>query len=136
MVTLNIAMLLFVAAILAFSVALVRDKLLRNAQNLGMALADSYATEERLMLDSLQKNVELASRYIDNLASTGQAGDVQAWMQEYFDHFSSIIGKGLVDPYVVIDGRIIGATPWVGDETYDFVAQPWYQLALEELGRR
>ena len=57
MVTLNIAMLLFVAAILAFSVALVRDKLLRNAQNLGMALADSYATEERLMLDSLQKNV-------------------------------------------------------------------------------
>ena len=130
MVTLNIAMLLFVAAILAFSVALVRDKLLRNAQNLGMALADSYATEERLMLDSLQKNVELASRYIDNLASTGQAGDVQAWMQEYLDHFSSIIGKGLVDPYVVIDGRIIGATPWVGDETYDFVAQPWYQLAL------
>ena len=134
MVTLNIAMLLFVAAILAFSVALVRDKLLRNAQNLGMALADSYATEERLMLDSLQKNAELASRYIDNLASTGQAGDVQAWMQEYFDHFSSIIGKGLVDPYVVIDGRIIGATPWVGDETYDFVAQPWYQLALEGAG--
>ena len=44
MVTLNIAMLLFVAAILAFSVALVRDKLLRNAQNLGMALADSYAS--------------------------------------------------------------------------------------------
>ena len=81
MVTLNIAMLLFVAAILAFSVALVRDKLLRNAQNLGMALADSYATEERLMLDSLQKNAELASRYLDNLASTGQTGDVQAWMQ-------------------------------------------------------
>ena len=50
MVTLNIAMLLFVAAILAFSVALVRDKLLRNAQNLGMALADSYATEERLKI--------------------------------------------------------------------------------------
>ena len=39
------------------------------------------------MLDSLQKNAELASRYIDNLASTGQAGDVQAWMQEYFESF-------------------------------------------------
>ena len=50
MVALNIAMLLFVAAILAFSVALVRDKLLRNAQNLGMALADSYATLRILFL--------------------------------------------------------------------------------------
>ena len=80
------------------------------------------------------KNVELASRYIDGLASSGQEGDVQAWMKEYFDHFSSIIGEGLVDPYAVIDGKIIGATPWVGDETYDFVAQPWYQLALEGAG--
>lgn len=40
-------MLVLVAMLLMFSIFLVRTKLLENTQNLGMALARSYAVEER-----------------------------------------------------------------------------------------
>ena len=49
--------LLVVAAMLIVGVLLVRAKLLQNAQDMGTALARSYAMEERSNLDALEKNV-------------------------------------------------------------------------------
>ena len=43
---LSITLLLFISALMGFTIHLVRIKLLRNTQQLGMALVKSYALEE------------------------------------------------------------------------------------------
>lgn len=67
-VILNTIMLAVVAALLLFIVVLVRAKLLQNAQSLGNALAQSYAVEEEMTIETLEREVELVSQYVDELS--------------------------------------------------------------------
>lgn len=60
--------LLVVATMLTVGVLLVRTKLLQNAQDMGTALARSYAMEEETNIKSLEKNVRLASQYVDEFS--------------------------------------------------------------------
>lgn len=127
--------LLVVAFLLLLSITLVRRKLLQNAQDLGMALAQSYAVEEKLSLDKLEKSTQMATEYIDELLlSGGTPEEIQSWLQGYFVKMTDILGEGIVDPYVVMDNRIIGAVPWDGDTTYDYTTTGWYQGALAAHG--
>lgn len=128
---LNLSMLAVSAALLLFSIHLVRTKLLQNAQDLGMALAESYAVEESMSLDKMEKSARMACAYVDEiLASGGDSTQVQNWLQGYFSKMTNILGEGLADPYVVIDGKILGAVPWEGDAAYDFASTDWYRNAL------
>ena len=132
---LNILLLAVVAGLLVLSIVLVRIKLLQNTHQLGMALAQSYAVEETLTRDTLQDTALIAGQYIDEISSGGGTPEqIQHWMQSYFNKLTAIIGTALVDPYVVINGQLIGATPWEGDADYDYGATQWYQLALQEHG--
>ena len=54
--------LFFVALLLVLSIVLVRIKLLQNAQDLGMALTESYALEEEVNITNLQRIAQLASQ--------------------------------------------------------------------------
>jgi len=54
---LSLLMLVLVAVLLTFSIFLVRTKLLENTQDLGMALAQSYAVEEEMHLDNLRQTI-------------------------------------------------------------------------------
>ena len=66
---LSLLMLVLVAVLLLFSISLVRIKLLENTQNLGMALAKSYAVEEEMHLDSFRQIMNLAAQYVDEIDS-------------------------------------------------------------------
>ena len=52
------------------------------------------------------------------------------WTDIYFARLDSVLGEGVVDPYVVLDGEIIAAHPWAGDKTYDVESTEWYQRAV------
>ena len=107
---LNGILLLLVSFILIFSVSLVRGKLLQNAQNLGMALADSYAKEEELNLDDLEGNLLIVSRYLDEMVEEGcDIGEIQQWLESYYHKFTGVIGQDMIDLYTVINGRIVAA---------------------------
>ena len=127
----NVVLLVAVAVVLVFSVFLVRNKMLQNTQALGMALARSYAAEAELHLATLQQFALLAGEYLDE---TGEPAEAQAWLKGYFHKLTGIIGENSVDPYAVIDGRIIAANPWQGDEGFDFQQADWYRRALEAGG--
>lgn len=129
---LSIILLAFVATLLLISIFLVRTKLLQNTQQLGMALVQSYAVEETVTRDSLRDTVLLAGQYIEEISKGGgNAEEIQKWLQSYFGKLTEIIGTGVVDPYVVIDGQLIGATPWEGDSNYNYKDTIWYQQALD-----
>lgn len=129
---LNIFLLVFVSILLLISIFLVRTKLLQNTHQLGMALVQSYAVEETVTHDSLRDTVLLASQYIDEICKGGgNADEVQRWLQSYFGKLTDIIGTDVVDPYVIIDGQLIGAHPWEGASDYDYAETLWYKQAME-----
>ncbi len=134
--TLNGLLLLFVTVLLVLAVFLVRIKLLKNAQDLGMELAHSYAVEEELNLSSLETNLTLASQFVDEIiCGGGDPSEVQSWMTSYFSKLTDIIGEGKVDFYAVIDGNIVAVHPWEGDTTYQYEETDWYRMAVEADGQ-
>ena len=99
-----------------------RIKLLQNAQNLGDSLVQSYAMEEERTIDSLEKQVQLISQYVDDIVAQGSSfDDVQVWLSDHFSKLIPITGEGVVDFYAVIDGKIVAANPREGDEGCDYM---------------
>lgn len=132
---LSILMLVLVAVLLTFSIFLVRTKLLENTQDLGMALAQSYAVEEEMHLDNFRRTINLAAEYVNEIDSeAGNSDEIQHWLSEYFAKLTALQGKSMVDPYAVIDGEIVAANPWDGDADYDYQTTDWYRNALEADG--
>ena len=132
---LSLLMLVLVAVLLTFSIFLVRTKLLENTQDLGMALAQSYAVEEEMHLDNFRQTINLAAEYVNEIDSeAGNSDEIQHWLSEYFAKLTALQGKSMVDPYVVIDGEIVAANPWDGDADYDYQTTDWYRNALEADG--
>ena len=134
-IILNAVLLIVVAALLLFIVVLVRNKLLQNAQNLGDALVQSYAVEEEMTIESLEREAELISQYVDDLsADGGDFSTVQTWLSGHFSKLIKTMGKDMVDFYAVINGQIVAANPWEGDDTYQYQDTDWYRQAVEAGG--
>lgn len=132
---LSILMLVLVAVLLMFSIFLVRTKLLENTQNLGMALAQSYAVEEEMHLDNFRQTINLAAEYVNEIDREDRnSEEVQQWLSGYFAKLTVLQGESMVDPYAVIDGEIVAANPWDGDADYDYQTTDWYRDALEAGG--
>ena len=134
-VVLNIVILAVVAVLLVFVILLVRVKLLQNAQNLGDALVQSYGAEEEMSLAALEREAELASEYVDEISRAG--GDSQAietWLRGHFTKLIRVMGEDAVDFYAVVDGQILAANPWEGDDEYPYGDTDWYRRAVEAGG--
>ena len=130
-ILLNAALLVIVAVLLVFTVALVRHKLLQNAQEMGMSLVRSYVVEEELITKFLKANLVLAGEYVDEIVTEGgNSQQVQEWLLDYFNKLSDTIGEGTVDFYSVIEGKIVAANPWEGDLDYPYEQTQWYQDAV------
>ena len=132
---LSFILLVFIAGLMGFTIHLVRTKLLQNTQQLGMALVKSYALEEETQLNSFRNSLEIGALYVDVLEVTDSSEEeVQQWLAKYFTKLSETFGEGSVDPYVVIDGKIIAANPWEDDGSFHFEERDWYTKALEMEG--
>lgn len=131
---LNILVLVIVLVTIVISILLVRQKLLKNTQELGMSLAESFASEEEVKVASFQDFLNFGSQYMDDLYTSGNSHDIQAWLQDFFQKMNGALGTNAVDPYAVIDGKIVAANPWSGDEDYDYESAMWYQEAVKADG--
>ena len=132
---LSVVLLVFVAALLLVMVGLVRTKLLQNTQNLGMALVESYSVEEEMTISNLENQAVLAGSYVDDIISDGGTEEeIQAWLESYFSKLIDVMGEGMIDAYAVVDGKIIAAYPWEGDESYSYSETEWYREALDAEG--
>lgn len=132
---LNIAVLLVLSALIAWSIFLVREKLLKNSDEMGTHLAESYAMEEENRISIYRMLMHLGAVYADeNIETYASEESLQQWLAGYSMHLSEVLGADIIDPYAVIDGKIIAAVPWQGDDSYDYANTEWYQKALEADG--
>lgn len=132
---LNIWMMAAFSVMILWGIFLVRERLLQNSQQMGTSLVQSYAKEEESRLAVYKTLLELGIQYIDGQVSEGAgSGEIQSWLSGYFEHLKGTFNEEIINPYAVVDGRILGATFWEGDQGYDFYGTQWYQRAVEADG--
>lgn len=121
-----------VAAMAFCSLIVVRSVLLDNAQKMGNEIAHSYSVENSRSFVVYETMLRLCTAYIDQQLISSE--DPEKWVSSFMQGITDIMGENAVDPYSVIDGEIIAANPWEGDERYDVNSTEWYQKAIEADG--
>ena len=111
------AMLLgFFVLLLVCSISLVRNKLLQNAQDLGMSLARSCAAEEEAHITSFQNFLSLGVQYVDEMTARGASQEeIRTWLSGYFRKLTAILGENVQ----------IGAGATVGGDPMDYDPNVW-----------
>lgn len=131
MTALGVILAVVMALLITWCVFLVRDKLLLNADRMGTSLATTYAAEEENRFSVYSYFLALSAIYLNNMVDDGSSEEaMNQWLGDYSDNIDRILGDNVIDPYAVINGKIVAANPWEGDETYDFTATDWYQNAI------
>ena len=114
---------------------IVRSTMLRNAYEAATALSRSCAAEERGNLNVYATLISFGTSALESRLEDGEGqASIAAFLGTYFDRVDSVLGVGVVDPYVVLDGTILAANPWEGDAEYDYATAPWYQQAVAAEG--
>lgn len=131
----NLLILVTFALLSLLSVGLIRTKLLQNMQEMGEILTRNYSAEQQNNITVYQTMLELGVAYIDEEVLSGSSEDeIQQWLHRFFENITQARSEKTVDPYAVINGKIIAAQPWEGDATYAYEQATWYQKALEADG--
>ena len=131
----NIIALLIFFVIAVLGLHLLQNRLLQNAQALGVTLARSCSIEEGNNVTVYETLMRIGTQYIDKqLESDPDTEDIQRFLQTFYNNLSETVGSNVIDPYAVVDGKIIAANPWEGDETFDVSQAGWYQQAMEADG--
>ena len=127
----QISILATFVVLIIWSIFLIREKLLKNANEMGMHLAESYAIEEENRLNVYSMLLSLGACYInENIDGDLPLDTSQKWMYQYTGYLSDLLGASIVDPYAVINGSIVAAVPLEGVEDYEYRSTEWYQKAL------
>ena len=130
------AVILLLAVLGAAFHAVLRQALLKNFQEVGTALARSYVSEESNNLTVYETLLNFGAESINVRVEEGLSADeIEEFLGVYYERLQTVLGEETVDPYAVLDGRIIAANPWEGDTTYDFTSTDWYQSALDADGK-
>lgn len=128
---LNLAGLLILVVMASAGGLLLRTALLRNSQSMGIALASNYAAEASNNLSIFETLLSFGTASLDKQVRDGSSPEeLLEWMDLYFQQLVAVLGQGVVDPYLVLNGEILAANPWEGNDTYDVYSTEWYQKAV------
>lgn len=117
-------------------ILLIRTALLRNAREAGTALSASCAAEEEGRLSVYETLLNFGVASLDSRLAAGESREeIRDFVGMYFRRVDSVLGSGVVDPYVVLDGEILAANPREEDAEYDYASAPWYGQARSAEGR-
>ena len=123
------------AAFLILSIiclTVMQDTMMDNAQRIGTVLSKSHCVEAEQNLIAYETLMDLSVKYVDG--EMGTEGDHEEWIQRFLSSLTDVTGPHTIDPYAVIDGKIITANPWEGDDSLDLENAIWYQQAIAAEG--
>ena len=132
----KLSLFVIIGILIAYSLFLTREKLMKNANEMGMLLAESYAYEEENRVDFYTMLLDLEGQYlIEKVENKDADVTIQEWMISFSSNINKNLGENIIDPYAVVDGKIIGANPWEGDADYEYKNSSWYKKALDAEGK-
>lgn len=126
-----IASALVVGALMSAGFLLVRNKILSNAQEFGVQLVQSYATEEETYLDSYDLFIRYGARNLDEMIDHGtDTATMKAWLAAFTETAAKVMGSSSIEPFVVYNGALVSATDQSVPADYSYQDEPWYTEAL------
>lgn len=109
-----------------------RSLFIENSIKDGSYLAQAQTEKIETRMNGYAFSVELAGKYLDEMVDQQTPEDeIQQWMKSYCEKISNRFGDNVLDLYAVLNGRIVAATPWEGDDDYDFASTLWYTDAVK-----
>lgn len=131
-VILYIAVFLVVEIVFGYFILESRKLFVKNSIKDGGYLAQAQTEKIETRMEGYAFSVELAGKYLDEMVDlhTSEA-QIQQWMNSYCTKISDRFGDNTLDLYAVLNGNIIAANPWEGDESYDFKSKSWYSDAMK-----
>lgn len=132
----SLAILILFTILVLLSRSAIEEIILNNAKRMGESLAQSYSTEEERNMIGYQLLLELGASYVsEDAVSYMDQSTLETYLKRYFQDTIHVMGEGVIDPYAVVNGKIVAANPWTGDEDYDVSETEWYQKAIEADGK-
>lgn len=129
-------LLVVLAVLLLGTTHAVQNIITGNMRRMGDSLAHSYSVEEERKVIGYRMLMELGTRYLQRqLQETMGKEGQRELLQRFFRNAIAVTGGKAIDPYAVVDGRIIAASPWEGDASYAVTYATWYQKAIAAGGK-
>lgn len=130
-ILLYIAIFIVVELVFGYFTLESRNLFVENSIKYGGYLAQAQTDKIETQMNEYVSSIELAGKYVDEMIN-GNASDeaIQLWMKSYTDKIAQQFGENILDIYAVLNGHIIGANPWEGDDDYDFASTDWYSDAI------
>lgn len=129
---LYIVIFLVIELVFGYFILKSRHLFVENTIKDGGYLAQAQAEKIQTRMDEYAFSVTLAGKYLDEMADTHTpATEMRQWMKSYCDKIAEQFGDNVLDLYAVLDGTIVAANPWEGDEDYDFASKSWYSDAVK-----
>ena len=93
----------------------------------GSYLAQTQVEKIESRMNDYAFAVTLAGKYLDEMVDTNTPNtEISQWMKSYCDKVADRFGGNVLDLYAVLNGKIVAANPWEGDDSYDYAAKSWY----------
>ena len=130
----SVVLFVVLITVMLVSYQVLRTALLKNSQEIGTALTEDCVSEEQNNLTVYETLLAYGTDTLKSHRESGSsAAEIESWAHTYFQSVLEVLGEE-VDPYGVINGKIVAANPWEGDAGYDFSRTEWYRQAMEAAG--
>lgn len=127
----GLTILLFFIVLSIISLMMVRKKILDNIQLMGEEVSEHLLIKENGKIENYDMFVRTASIWLDDQIKKNRTEkELKEWMKNYTDYINQELNTKKVEVYAAINKKIIGATYWEGDETFDVDKAEWYNLAI------
>ena len=127
----GLMILLFFIVLSIISLMMVRKKILDNIQLMGEEVSEHLLIKENGKIENYDMFVRTASIWLDDQIKKNRTEkELREWMKNYTDYINQELNTKKVEVYAAINKKIIGATYWEGDETFDVDKAEWYNLAI------
>lgn len=108
------------------SIKFMNNALLNNAQRMGEEIARRFAINEETYLNQYETVLRTVEYQIQN---SPENMDLTDMMKSYQGYAEKTMDLNNIELYGYIDGKIVAATYWEGDETFEPDSALWYQEA-------
>lgn len=126
-----ITVFLVVEMIFGYFILESRRLFLANSIKHGGYLAQAQIEKMETQMEGYAFCVELAGKYLDEMVDAHMPeAQIQQWMKSYCKKITEQFGNNVLDIYAVLDGGIVAANPWEGDDDYNFLTKSWYADAV------
>ena len=133
-VAINCILIGIFGAVAIFTLLFTKAMVLNNMTEIGEKIVESYSLEEQRNIERYESIIKYGTDQLDQLAMhVGQRG-IEKWLPYYFDMIEEVVGSNVVEPYVIIDDRMMNSEQQMYDGVDDYHKTQWYQNAIEADG--